>query len=99
MYKYRHVYVRTRTHTHARTHTHTQCCSTNVFLREVTGASDALVVDMDLQLLDHVGQPIGHGPQQGVHVGHVWTKQHNKTHCLITMPRLNVYTVRVHICI
>lgn len=55
----------------------TQCCGTDVFLREVTGASDALVVDVDLKLLDHVGQPAGHGPQQGVHVGHVWTKQHS----------------------
>lgn len=63
---------------HARTH----CCITNVFLREVTGASDALIVDMNLQLLDHVGQAIGHGSQQGVHVGHVWANQHNKTHVL-----------------
>lgn len=53
----------------------TQWCITNIFLREVTGSSDALIVDMDLQLLDHVRQPIRHGPQQGVHVGHVLTKK------------------------
>lgn len=55
-------------------HTKADRCNTNIFLREVTGSSDTLIVDMDLQLLDHMRQPIRHGPQQGVHVGHVWTK-------------------------
>lgn len=44
---------------------------TNIFLREVAGTPDALVVDVNLQLLDHVRQPARHGAQQGVHVGHV----------------------------
>lgn len=57
-----------------------RCCGTHVFLREITGASNALVVDVDLQLLDHVWQPVGHGPQQGVHVGHVCTSTATQQH-------------------
>lgn len=64
---------------HKYRHAHTSYCSTNIFLREVTGASNALIVDVNLQLLDHVRQPIGHSPQQCVHVGHVWTKWHHRT--------------------
>lgn len=72
-----HHSVWTSTSMQAQTLEHTECYNTNVFLREVTGASDALVVYMALQLLDHVGQPVGYGPQQGVHVGHVWTQTTN----------------------